>query len=443
MLNENAAFLSRKQLKEHVNKLNRNDLAWGRGLEPSLDVEWEISLLNAFSKVGTVRHEASFGGRRKPDLHFASEDDPNQFFIADITAVSDKGFDSHNPFDAFEAELTKRAAERGLRLNSFNIAVGGMRGRPYRDGPKNKLQLPPRSKFGEKIFNDKFKKFLDQIALSPNQPREFRVFNAEESINLAIGYNPHQPYSTSRYLSYRLITHLTENVVYDRLADKRDQLLESGFKGPLGIILCDGGFDSFNRAADSSSYSVGDVVRRFLSDNADINFVLAFSVERNETNLLLGVLDRGFFRAGHIELLKCIGRLTEVFPEIESDTVNAINHLKSRSPTHGNSHCGGFEVSGDRNHMRIKISSRAILELLAGRMSQQEFFERHRFIPSDFGSGPYINPFDLGLGRGLVIDGITFEKAEPEDDDWITFELSGPDPAVSPFALPSPNDSKS
>ena len=141
----------------------------------------------------------------------------------------------------------RRARDRGIRLNSFSLNVGGNHGPPYRGGSKTKLQLPPIPKFVEKIFNDKFQDILNQIALSPNQPQVFRVYNIQENINLAIGYDPHQKYSMSTYLSYRKLTHLTENIVYDRLTDKRNQLLDSGFKGPLGIILCDGGFKTLRR----------------------------------------------------------------------------------------------------------------------------------------------------------------------------------------------------
>src|SRR5256885_9182681 len=108
LLNENAAFLARRQIKDHVNKLNRNDLAFRKGQEPLLDIEWEIVLLNAFSKVGTLNYESDFGGRRKPDLHFISKTDPNQFFVADITALSDKGFEGQNAYNALEDELMRK-----------------------------------------------------------------------------------------------------------------------------------------------------------------------------------------------------------------------------------------------------------------------------------------------------------------------------------------------
>jgi hypothetical protein len=44
LINENATFLTRKQLVSHVNKLNDGDLS----------AEWEVVLLNVFSKVAFI-----------------------------------------------------------------------------------------------------------------------------------------------------------------------------------------------------------------------------------------------------------------------------------------------------------------------------------------------------------------------------------------------------
>jgi hypothetical protein len=54
LINENASFLTTKQLKKHVDSLNNAD-------EHSLGAEWEVVLLNCFSKAGTVTHEPKLG----------------------------------------------------------------------------------------------------------------------------------------------------------------------------------------------------------------------------------------------------------------------------------------------------------------------------------------------------------------------------------------------
>ena len=51
IINENARILSDGQLRSHIKRLNRMH----KTLE--LGDEWEVVLLNAFSKVGRVTHE--------------------------------------------------------------------------------------------------------------------------------------------------------------------------------------------------------------------------------------------------------------------------------------------------------------------------------------------------------------------------------------------------
>ena len=58
LIEENTAFLSRKQTQTHIAKLNLHN-------ESILATEWEVVLLNAFSKLGTVKHEPNWGLPRR------------------------------------------------------------------------------------------------------------------------------------------------------------------------------------------------------------------------------------------------------------------------------------------------------------------------------------------------------------------------------------------
>jgi hypothetical protein len=81
----------------------------------------------------------------------------------------------------------------------------------------------------------------------------------------------------------------------------------------------------------------------------------------------------------------------------------------------------------------MKISARALQELLSGRLSQEEFFRIHRF--GDFEGKPW-NPFDNALKQGRLIDHVVVEKCATGDDDWITFYFSAKDPAIASFRVP-------
>lgn len=437
LINENAEVLPRKQVKKHVFELNRMHQTL------SLAFEWEVVLLNAFNKVGKIAHERNFGGPREPDLYFESPSNSDQRFVADITTLSDKGLEGHNPYEALFDELMKTVRERGLRPDSFSLDVEANHGELYRDGPRARLKLPPPSRFKQVIFNADFDRFLEDVTLAPGTPKTLRIHKAEDNVDLTIGYDPKQWASRGGHLVYKRINHLTDNIVYARLREKRDQLIDSKFDGPRAIILCDGGFDPFFSQAHFSTYSVETVIKHFLLEHDDIDFVLTFGIKDSSfssgprNQMIIGRYAKGFFHNGHMELLNCIDSLLDYLPQAESNASNAIYWLKAAKPHYGRSHWGGMRWGQGRRHMKVKISTRALLELLAGKVTQQEFFERHSFVPSELHPfPPHINPFTSGVKEELTISNVTFERTEAEDDDWIEFTLKAGDPAVSEFVVP-------
>ncbi len=92
LLNENASFLNKEQLKNFEEKLNKGDLSF----------EWEIVLLNVFSKLGKVTHEPIFeNSAKKLDILFSSENEDKFEFLADITTCSDYFAEREKPLDLF------------------------------------------------------------------------------------------------------------------------------------------------------------------------------------------------------------------------------------------------------------------------------------------------------------------------------------------------------
>lgn len=435
LINENPRFLLKRQIRNHVDKLNDNDLAASKGQATTLATEWEIILLNAFSKIGKVEHERNFGGNTVPDLHFISDANPNHCFAADITAVSDRGFEGHNPFHLLWDELFRRVGDRGLRKQSFSVRVEGNYDELYREGPAARLKLPAQWRFEEKIFNVSFYEFLEEVARSPQKKAEHRVLKLDEKIDVTIGYDPQQMFASGGHLFYKKLSKLRQNVIYERLERKRSQLLESRFNGPIGIILCDGGFSIFNDSmlVDISGYSVSDVIKQFLLDYPDLHFVITFSVEQTTKRVLIRRCAQDSFRESHAWLLECVSRLS--FPEMEMDPVNAMNHLFGENPQQGRYRRMGMSIG--EKYTTVSISARALVELLAGRVSQQEFFERVEFVPSEIPSPLPVNPFAHALQKRQVVTEVALETAPSKDDELITFKLRGPDPAISPFVMPN------
>lgn len=456
LINENAEFLRPKQIKEHVRRLNNADLAYqnNKFSEVSLATEWEVVLLNVFSKIGIVEHEPILEGQKKIDLLFTLRSNSSKQFLADITTISDKGFDDKNPVEALENDLMKRVAQHGLRLDAFSLRVEGNHGKSYKGyyyiehgdesrtvlykggGEKSKLKLPGIAKFAEKIFNDKFEQFLKDIEYAPYEERFYYVVVPDDDINLAIGYHPNQRFSSINYLEYRRLNHLTENRLYQSLEDKAHQLSESKFNGTLGIILCDGGYTPLQSRPDHTSHSVDEVITFFLKNHPYISFIITYTIEhkyprKRPLPIIIKIYKDNYSDDAVIETIE---KSLEVLPEPETDMFNAVNRLKGRHPQEGRKNGMTYGLGTISN--KVQISARTLLELLAGRLKHEDFLRQYGFVATEEFPQRGRNPFEWSLNNGALIREISIEPSESVDDDIITIKLIGPDPAISPFQVP-------
>lgn len=408
LINENAAFLTRRQLKNHVDKLNSGDIS----------AEWEVVLLNVFSKLGNVEHERNFNGKN-PDIYFTT-DDHKLDFLADIKTVSDEGVEIKNPQRQLNERLHKEVAARDIK-GAWRVQIGGNDEEARRTGAMIQLKLPPLSKFDQEIFNEGWEEFTTRIKNEPNKEHQYVINN--ERTDLFISYRPSAEWTGSGgYPSYKSITsreHLIQNSIWNGLVAKSEQLINSGYEGILGIILCDGGSDYLRRS--------GSIIREFFRTHPRINFVLAFEAIQTfghgGSNQVMVYFEKGEGLSAELEdFLSNLHKHAEtLFPYPVRSAINAGNALKSTKPHLVGSFFGGFTMSG----YTIKVSSRTILDLLAGRITYEEFPEEYR----DY--------FKRRVDEGRLFEGIEIEKGENEkDDDWLIFKFGEPDPAVSAFTMP-------
>lgn len=80
------------------------------------------------------------------------------------------------------------------------------------------------------------------------------------------------------------------------------------------------------------------------------------------------------------DLLACINKLTNVLPKPINDARNAINHLRSKRWNEGLSFYGGSTMTKNT----VRISSRGLHELLAGRVEQKKYLEDHQYVKNFF-----------------------------------------------------------
>lgn len=134
--------------------------------------------------------------------------------------------------------------------------------------------------------------------------------------------------------------------------------------------------------------------------------------------------------------MECLNEMIQFFPGPKADAFNALNRVKGKYPHEGGYIAMQHHLRG--NARRVMISARILLELLAGRMSYNEFAERYGFVAVDPFPARGPNPFTLSLNNGALITDIAFQKGSSEsDDDAVIITLNDEsDSAISPFRYP-------
>lgn len=270
LIDGNSAFLTRKQLRKHVDGLNNAD-------EHSLGIEWEVVLLNVFSKLGGVTHEPKLG--KRPDLHFIAHGSKSQEFIADIATVSDRGVDDRFPIQALSIKLSDIVYKRGLRNGAFSLRVGWEVENNIWPRPNPRLKIPHRNLLDRDVFNERFFQFLDAVSVAPEESRYHSITSTTPSVDILITYDPKQQRSSTSWPGYNELKSLTQNTVYSRLEDKAAQLASARYQGYRAVIVCDGGCNLLSSQPCYYEKHVGDVIRYFFRMHPEITFVLTFIVE--------------------------------------------------------------------------------------------------------------------------------------------------------------------
>ncbi len=423
LIDENASFLNKAQLENHVKKLNEGDLSF----------EWEVVLLNVFSKLGNVVHEPKFANcSRKIDVLFSSKEKDEIKILADITTISDKFAETENPVEYLEDKLLQIAIKKKLP-GGFGFSIGGNTAQDTFLRKKQELFIPSKKDFDREVFfSAEFKEFINEILQKPYQSSELYI--TKDRIQLRIIYSLNG-ITSSTFSTYTEIISLEDNSIWKALIRKYKQLKGTKYKGHIGIIICDGDCESI-RSVTSSWYSKtsGDVIRRFLSKKTRVSFVLIIYVEQSTSFSGKNKIVCNIFKGKQFDekledffsyFLKSIEKL---FPIPERTPMNAVNFLKAKllfqenaSLNEGESFFGGGVISNNK----IKISSRTLLDVLAGKISYDEFPDEYK------------NFFNRKLTEKKLINELEFEKQSENDDDWIIFKFGEQDLAISPFTVPN------
>jgi len=385
---------------------------------------WEVIFLHAFSQVGNLKVEQVLANGKRPDVAFTFPDGCSVGLVADITAVSDEGLDKENPIQQLYAEIAREARKAGLPPGGISYRTESRR-EPVGGGDKVFLRLPSPGEFPT-FLKDHIRPFLRQAKIEGAQVAPLVIDTPK--VSLSIAYDGSQ-FSTGSYPSYDHATSLEANPIMNRLKGKASgQLKDIGLNALKGVIVCDA--DCANMRFRSTSppqgtFSPEAIARKFLQTNTSFDFVIFATVRSERQGFVpsevhtLEVLLITLAEGKKEERMKSL--CLALIPHIPTPIKNITNAaLRCREEGVGENSIGGYHMSC--NHVRV--SARALMDVLSGKMSVQEWESEHKWS---------VNPFLMRTmeGRGIVKAELMF--GGDKDDDDIEFTFGSHDAAMAPF----------
>jgi hypothetical protein len=421
MINENAQFMTAMQLERLVGLLNLYD---GKGAS----TEWEIVLSNSFSRFARVQYEPNLGGTSHPDL-FVSEDNGIDPFVVEITSVSDAGYEHDNPVDDFQRAFHELAEKKQLPAGGFHFAIGD---EDVGDFPeqKTRLRLPTRAELPH-FVKETYSTFLEDVKAEPNRAHTHELKDSRAEVTVT--YDPRRVgYSGAGYPSYKSLKGRTRNTLYEALKNKANTLKRCGFEGTRGIVVCDGGASYLSDSlGDATTFGLRAIVADFFRKHSSISFIVVVrTILSSQGSRQVRGLSRDIWLNPYLpngpndnRLVEALHRSIDTLPRPAQLAINAYRQAGGKFRLFENSFFGG----GMRSSKQIKISARTVHALLAGQLTPERYLAGHE---------DFVKFLEDALKQGRSISAVHLERSENHDDDWLTIEFGGQDPAIHRFVNP-------
>lgn len=250
--------------------------------------EWELVVTAAVAQHANVKYEALVGACH-PDL---CVNRANRYrginFIADITAVSDRGVEDQNPIEFARERVVMMAIKRGVDVNAFRWSVGDRFDGRYPDQVL-KLLLPSKHDL-QSFLETSIRPFLDGIKNDP--ARAVDISWTSPGIDLKLSYRPDGSFSGTRGVLALVPYSKTRNPLYGALKRKAAALSKSKFRGVRGIIVGDAGSNSLRQSyGGSQSFEAKEIIVEFLQNFESVHFVTTSRYEHQSSYMS----ERGHF----------------------------------------------------------------------------------------------------------------------------------------------------
>lgn len=404
--------------------------------EQALGAEWELILLWALSKLGDFKLEPKWVATAgRPDA-FSGTLIRGEQALVEIMALSDVALSGEKEMGAAAQKICDAAnglqSKAGKHLSfRFLEESGYEQGRYYRRRrvSRNFLVTPEISAA------------LGSWLQERPPPTPLKLTNA--NLDVLVDWKHHEMRRPQVWCSMPPLAHsLDDNPLFTRLKEKKKYQLRDCGPGLFRcIFLADAGSSLLHdldlRDPCNRTVSGGAIIRHFLKNDDDVDAIFVFSIVRRQQ--VFG----GMRSAPRMVItpfvsakrsLDCAAGLRRIeailpAPRFEGYQARQLVQQQAFTTTAKPWYVGTTVVhKGKDGPMILKFSSRALLELMTGKISQAEFAKR---VGLDEG----LTLAGL-LQKGFTLHALSFEALGLDhDDDHCVVELRR-DPAAAPLLVP-------
>lgn len=431
MLDEIGPWLASDKAKDLLNRLENV------APNQSIPAEYELALSWAVSKVASLEIDKPVA-KRRPDI-YSSDLLLSGPLIADVAAVDDVSLSGIATMRRAR-NIINSTCDRIRRKSSRHLHYTFAEKSGYIRSPEGKSKFH-RHRLVSRGFqmDEGFRAELTRW-LGNGRPEQPLVWKSED-IDVSIRWTEFvHPFANIFCTMPSLACDPQDNPLYRVLEAKSKQLRDVPVGHSRAIFLGNAGCSLLNNIQPMglgvNAFSGKQIIEGFLADDPSIDFVVVFSVERID-RFSVGTSDNRrvwrsyIFHRGRpmpTEDMVRLKLLTERLPAPYLSGYEAHAwHEQGMCRPDSRGRYIGTDMSIGREKMILRISARAVQELIAGTLSYQIF--QHTI----FGEH---NPVREQLAEGRTIADVRFEsKAVDEDDDCLVFEFRL-DPAATPLRLP-------
>jgi hypothetical protein len=404
----------------------------------AIPAEFELVLCWALTKTAQLEIDRPMGNRT-PDIY-----SPDLFSSApvaiDVRAISDAVL-SGQAFMRRAAKIINSVCDQILNGASSHLHYAFRERSGYIHDDHGRTQFDRRREVTESFhMRPRLRASLEEWL--KNGPTKQPLRLTDKDIDVVITWHEYvHPLSNTFCTMPSLAYDLRENPLYRVLTSKSRQLGNVPDGIHRGIFLGDAGCQLFNNIERvdrvNHTFSGHQIIEAFLADENTVDFVAVFSVKRgNESSLDPSRSPRVWYLY-LFEQKKCpekldldrLLRLRDLLPAPYLSGYEARTwHEQGMFSPQARGHYLPTGMSIGRQSMTVRISARALQELMAGRLTAEEFQNWTAGRP---------NPFERHLALGWTISGVAFESKNADaDDDYLTFVFKD-DPAAAALRLPS------